>query len=197
MSKIEIISFSEMQKLEAEGTHGFHGSPIAPEHLDNYKGVEPQSLMPLHTPRNYNHAEGLHMPRDPERRLAVVSFYDIWEPAAARGLFDRKNHTTLAAIDCLSGFEEDDLGLHLRATAALLGDTAARGANITATVYATPLAGLDRAPDNSPHDYWSEDPVLPEFATTIDGTILPYLGSLCVSGGIEVMPPFRPNFDNC
>lgn len=196
MPKIEIISFSEMQQLETEGSHGFHGSPIPPERLDNYKGVPPQSLMPLHAPRNYNRAEGLHKPRQVERRLAAVSFYDILLPAAGRALWHRDNHETLAPVDCLSGFEEDESGVHLRATQALMNDTTERGRDITATLYAAPLSKLSRSPDHSPHDFWSEDPVQPEFATTIDGAYVPYLASLCVSGAIEIIPPFKPGFDN-
>jgi hypothetical protein len=92
---------------------------------------------------------------------------------------------------------DEDNGLHLKATLALLEDTLERGSDLEAWVYGKPTAGLQRSPDN-PHDYWSEEAAQPRVAARVDGTLVgTYLAGLCVSGKITVIPPFQPDFNNC
>jgi hypothetical protein len=196
MNKIQEIPYSEMLQLESEGTHGFHGTPILPELLESYHGVPEGSLMPLHAPRNYNRQTGLHQQRTPGR-LACVSFFGRLAPASARGLFNAANHTTLPPVDCLSGCKIDENNdLHLKSTEPMYQDTIARGVGIQAAVYTTELKNLERSPDD-PYDYWSVEPVQPEYVARINGTQLTHLASLCVSGQIEIIPSFQPNFNNC
>ncbi len=196
MNKLKEIPYSEMRQLERAGGFGFHGSPILPELLENYQGVPEGSLVPLHAPRNLDRKTGLHRPRTADR-IARVSFFDLLAPATARGVFHAGNHTSLAPVDCVSGYDLGvNNGLHLKATAVLLEDTVVRGQDLQAAVYATSLDGLQPSPDES-HDHWSAGPVQPEYVSRVDGTILEHLAHLCASGEIEVIPPFRPDFNNC
>lgn len=196
MNKIEHVPFTELQKLEETGLFGFHGSPVAPDLLENHKGVPPQSLVPLHAPRCLDRASGLHKPRA-AGRLAAVSFFDSIPPAAARSLFHANNHTALPQTECLSGYTIDNEGgLHLSATSSLLEDVSARGSELTGWLYGHPTATLQRSPDN-PHDFWSDEPLVPEVVTRIDGTFVQTLASLCATGEIEIIPPFKPDFNNC
>jgi hypothetical protein len=187
-----------MSQLEATGKYGFHGSPVPPERLTTYLDTPDSSLMPLHTPRNYNQDTGLHIPRRQILdRLAVVSFFDLYAPAAARGLFHAANHPTLPPVECLSGFElDDEERLQLDATEAVLTDTIARGHTLQAAVYAAPLELLEQSTD-IPHDYSSAKAVQPEYVARLDGTHVQHLGRLCVSGGIRIIPPFQPGYNNC
>lgn len=189
------IEYGKMKILESTGTFGFHGTPVLPQWLTNYQDVEPGSLMPLNTPRNLNTTTELHMPRTSDR-LAQVSFYDMLAPATLRGLLHANNHSTLAPVDCLSGFELDEEGLHLQATQALLDDTYARSQSIKAAVFATPLKNLRQSPDQQ-HDYWSSRPVLAEYVAIVDGTYLEHLAGQCATGMIKIVAPFQPNFNNC